>query len=301
MDVDRINAQAQTGNPAETTEANDPQARGRARMLRGLEYCFAENVRAELAESHDHADEETISANMRREYNLSDEILDHFYEAAQSIGAIQRTPRADGITLSAVTGYEPITRPESREANAATERGDQPVSYAPARVSAGANRTPAVLFPESTKPANLCHDPAPTIRSVEHTAKSNKRKDETDIWREEHSQRRRANLRIIARTADWSRQSTDFHADSLAAIRDKIEAQVESGQARRNAARAEANRRRKPQHSEQRDLPQEDDGYKIPGCGHAADEEEDDNNEQGFVPSVLEGMAAASYTEVWDA
>ena len=41
----------------------------------------------------------------------------------------------------------------------------------------------------------------------------------------------------------------------------------------------------------------------IPGCGFAAEanaDDEDGDTEQGFVPSVLTEMAAASYTEAWD-
>ena len=303
MDADRINAQVESGNPA---EANAPQSRRMAKMLRALEFCFAENIRAELFESYNYADEESMSATMRREYNLSDAILDHFYEAAQQIGAIERTPRADGITLSAVTDYQPISRPVSREANAASERGDYPAAHGTQR----RNGNPVLLFPDSTRPANLCHDPQPTIRAVEHTDKSKQRKDEVDIWREDHSQHRRANLRSIARTADWSRQPTDYNADPLAAIREKMEAQIQSGQARKNAARAENTRRkrklderkldeRKASAESERDLPREDDGYVIPGCGAAADDD-DDQQEQEFIPSVLDGMAAASYTEVWD-
>ena len=311
MDADRINAQTESDNPAEAkAEAKGPQSRRMEKMLRALEYCFAENMRAEIIERYNYADEESISRHIRREFNLSDEVLDHFYEAAQSIGAIERTPRADGITLSAVSGYEPITSPATRKANAATanagsERGDYPAAYGTQQP----NGNPALIFPESTTPANLCYDPQPKIKEVEHTAASRLYKDDVDRWREEHHRRRKANLRIIAKTADWNRQRPDFHADPLADIREKIEAQIESGQARKNAARAEqraARKRAAGKHSatpRTKDLPTENDGYVIPGCGFAAEanaDDEDGDPEQGFVPSVLTEMAAASYTEAWD-
>ena len=304
MDADRINAQAHSGNPAEaSTEANaeQPQSRRMAKMLRALEVCFAENIRAELVERHDHADEETITATMRRRYSLSDALLDHFYEAARKMGAIERSPRADGITLSAADGYEPITRPISRNPLPVEDRGDYPAAYSSQRP----NGNPVLLFPESTRPASLCYDPQPTIRTAEHTDKSKQRKDEVDEWREDHSQHRRDNLRIIARTADWNRQPTDFHADPLADLREKIEAQIASGQARKNAERAEQRAARKRQGNKRniRDFPDEGDGYVIPGCGFSAEasaDDEGDDPEQGFVPAVLNEMEAASYAEAWD-
>ena len=306
MDADRINAQAHSGNPAEANHAaaNDSRSRRMATMLKALEYCFAETVRAEALDNHHYIDQQKVSRLIQSEYHLSDEMLEQLYRAAESIGAIARTERADGITICALIGYEPITSPATREgitaeANASSERGDYPAAHG----TQHPNCNPVLLFPESTSPTTLQYDPQPTTKEIEHTAASRRYKDDVDRWREDHHRRRKANLRIIARTADWNRQRPDFHADPLADIREKIEAQTGSGQARKNAARAEQRAARK--HSatprKNKDLPTENDGYVIPGCGFAADDEDDgDQHEQGFIPSVMTEMAAASYSEAWD-
>jgi DNA-binding transcriptional ArsR family regulator len=177
--------------------------------------CFAEALRERVG-NNGGVGSGKLAAELGREHRIPAEYIERVTGYAASIGAIEAREFADGSEVFEYTdSYQQTTRQNlAIDAGRAAERGDYAVSYAPADQRP---RTPAVLFPETTKDTVTAGE-AEAAPTDSKTTRSGP--DQCELWYKDRLRRRQENARIIA--VSPAPQRKDYTADRLAAYREQI-------------------------------------------------------------------------------